>query len=76
MIQIQLAQLLKRKGKTLYWLSVETGVRWDTLKKMSINQTERLELGVLDAICDVLKCEPGDVLVQMSKPRKARKANK
>ena len=60
----------------MYWLSVETGVRWDTLAKMAKGKSERLELGVLDAVCDVLECEPGDVLVKVWKPRKARKANR
>lgn len=73
MIEIKLAELLKQEGRTLYWLSVEAGVRWDTLRKMAENRTERLELGVLDRVCAVLKCRPGDVLVLARKPRKRGK---
>jgi len=69
-IKIELEKLLN--GRSVYWLSQKTGVRWATLAAMAKSRTVRLELPVLDLVCEALDCQPGDVLVRV-KRRKARK---
>lgn len=71
MVKIELEKLLA--GRSIYWLSQETGIRWATLAAMASGKSQRLELGVLDRICEALECEPGDVLVRETKARKAKK---
>ena len=69
MIKIELEKLLK--GRSLYWLSQQTGIRWATLAAMANGKAQRLNVDDLDAICDALKCQPGDLLVKVErKPRK------
>jgi putative transcriptional regulator len=69
MINIELEKLLA--GRSLYWLSQETGIRWATLAAMANGKTQRLNVDDLDAICDALECQPGDLLVKVE--RKSRK---
>ncbi len=73
MIKIELKKLLD--GHTLYWLSVQSGVRWSTLAAMAKGRARRIDLEVLDAICDALGCQPGDFLIRVER-RKARKRGK
>jgi DNA-binding Xre family transcriptional regulator len=72
MIKIELEKLLE--GRSLYWLSQETGIRWATLAAMANGTAQRLNIDDLDAICGVLKCEPGDLLIKVE--RKTRKKDK
>jgi len=69
MIKIELEKLLD--GKSLYWLSQETGIRWGTIAAIAKGTIRRIDLESLDAICDALECQPGDLLVKVE--RKARK---
>ena len=69
MIKIELETLLD--GKSLYWLSQETGIRWGTIAAIAKGTIRRIDLESLDAICDALECQPGDLLVKVErKPRK------
>jgi putative transcriptional regulator len=69
MIKIELEKLLE--GRSLYWLSQQTNIRWATLAAMANGKAQRLNVEDLEAICDALKCQPGDLLTKIErKPRK------
>jgi putative transcriptional regulator len=72
MIKIELEKLLE--GRSLYWLSRETGIRWATLNAMANGKAQRLNVDDLEAICDALACQPGDLLTKVE--RKTRKKGK
>jgi len=72
MIKIELERLLE--GRSLYWLSQETGIRWATLNAMVNGKSQRLNLEDIDLICDALECQPGDLLTKIE--RKSRKKGK
>ena len=72
MIKFELEQMLE--GRSLYWLSQQTGIRWATLSAMVNGKAQRVNLEDIDLICDVLACEPGDLLTKVErKPRKRTK---
>jgi len=73
MIKIELKELLTARGRSIYWLSRATGVRWSTLAKLAKGKTQRLELPVLGLICEVLGCEVSDVLVVKPKASKKKR---
>ena len=70
MIRIELKKMLD--GRSLYWLSQESGIRWATIAAMAKGKLRRIDLTALGAICDALECEPGDLL--KIERRKARKS--
>jgi putative transcriptional regulator len=72
MIKIELEKLLE--GRSLYWLSRETGIRWATLAAMVNGKAQRLDLDALERICEALECQPGNLLVKVE--RKTRKKGK
>jgi putative transcriptional regulator len=62
-IKIQLEQLLKKQGKTLYWLAKQTGISYNALAKINKNDVTRLELDTIEKICANLDCKASDLLV-------------
>lgn len=75
MIKIQVGEMLEERERTLYWLSMQSGVRYATIWKLSRGEVGRLNLDALDRICEALECQPGDLLVRETKT-KSRKRGK
>jgi putative transcriptional regulator len=75
MIQPRLAELLEEKGMTLYKLAQETRLAYSTLHKLSKGRTESIDFRVLDGICTVLDCHPGDVLIRIGGDQNADISN-
>ena len=57
-----LDQLLTERGMTLTALAEEVGVTVVNLSVLKNNRAKAVRFSTLTAICDVLECEPGDVL--------------
>ena len=74
MIKIELEKLLE--GRTLYWLSQQTGIRWATLAAMANGKAQRLNLADIEAICKALECEPGNLLVRVERSRTQKRASR
>jgi len=75
MIEIRLNELLEDKGRTLYWLAKQSGVRYATIWNLSRGEVGRLSVDALDRICEALDCQPGDLLIRVAN-KKARKRGK
>jgi putative transcriptional regulator len=75
MIKLRLVEILEERGQTLYWLCKQTGIRYATIWQMGKGQVARLNIDTLDHICEVLECQPGDLLVRSENP-KSRKRGK
>ena len=75
MIKFRLNDVLEERGQTVYWLWKQTGIRYATIWQLAKGEASRLNLDALDRICDVLGCQPGDLLVRVE-TRKKRKRGK
>ena len=70
MIRLRIAEILAEKGKTKYWLFHELqiqrqgGISYQNFNKMLNNETSRVYLDKLDALCKVLDCKIGDLFEQ------------
>jgi putative transcriptional regulator len=62
MIRLTLLDKLEQKGKSIYWLAQETGLRYATLHRLATKEVEKVDLRVLEKICRALGCEPGELL--------------
>jgi putative transcriptional regulator len=71
-IKTRIDELLRERGKSLYWLAKETGIAYPTLWRLRDSKTESIAFRVLEGICLALGCTPGDVLVVVS-DKKGRK---
>lgn len=73
MIESRLDEILERRGKSLYWLQKETGFAYTTLWKLRTGKADSIRFEILDKICTLLDCSPGDLLVQVQGVKKKPK---
>jgi len=62
MIEVQIDRLLKKQGRTFYWLAKETGISHTTLWRLKKRKALGINFETLEKICQALACQPGDVL--------------
>ncbi len=75
MIGIRVGQLLKRHGRTFYWLAKETGVSHTTLWRLKKGKALGINFITLEKLCEALSCQPGDLLSFTNQKRQgARKS--
>lgn len=65
-ITFHLKKLLKESGKTLYWLSKETGIAYNTLHALNKGEQIDVRVSTIQRICKALNCSP-DELITFSK---------
>lgn len=61
----KLLDMLNRRGMTREELRIKAGITTNAIK--AINNNEPVSLKVIDKICTVLKCQPGDLLEWIEK---------
>lgn len=59
----RLGELLEDRGMTLARLAEETGVTVANLSVLKNGRARAIRYSTLTAVCDVLGCQPGDLLV-------------
>ena len=63
MITLNVLNLLKKKGKTRYWLYKQLGMSYQNYNKMINNQTKSIRNENIEIICRALECTPNDLLI-------------
>src|SRR5262249_481165 len=63
MIKLQLEELLKERGKTLYWLASPSGadVEYNSLWRLKEGRSKRISFELINRLCGALECKPGDL---------------
>lgn len=63
MIKTRLKAVSADKGIKQKDIVEKTGIRQPTLSAINNNTVKHIPLDVLDKLCDVLDCQPGDLFV-------------
>jgi putative transcriptional regulator len=63
MITIRLPEIMRRRSISIRELSRVTGITYTTVRAVYHGQRRSIQLSVLDAICQALEVQPGDVIV-------------
>lgn len=61
-IKVQIDEVLEKHGRTFYWLSKQTGVSHSTFWRFKKGKALGINFATLEKICQVLECEPGEIL--------------
>ena len=61
-IEVNLDVMLAKRKMSMTELSEKVGVSNVNLSKMKTGKISAIRSSTLEAICDVLKCQPGDIL--------------
>lgn len=65
MITIRLPEIMRRRGISIRELSRVTGITYTTVRAVYHGQRRSIQLSVLDAICQALEVQPGDLIAYM-----------
>ncbi len=76
MIKIRIDALLEERQRYFYWLSKQTGISHTTLWRLKKGKAVGINFPTLVKICQVLECQPGDVLKIESVKESKRKTKK
>lgn len=73
MLQIRIDEILEKRGLTAYWLAKATNINHATLSQIRRNKNKAINLEFFDRICEVLNCEPGDLLIRVPTKKAEKK---
>lgn len=71
MINFILDKELKKKDKTRYWLSKQTGIDNNTLGKIYNNESKQIKIETIEKICKALDCNLTDIIEFVEDEEKA-----
>lgn len=61
-ISCHLKKVMKEKKVSTYWLSQETNIKYEIIKRYRDNEMQRYDADILAKICFCLDCDVGSVL--------------
>ena len=70
MVKFKLVELLELKGKTMYWLSKESGVRPNTISQWVNGEVNSITVDTLDKLCVALDCKIEDLIEHVKTTKK------
>lgn len=81
MIKLRIEEVLSQrpeKENTLYWLAKRADIEYGSLWRLTQGVSKSISFELLDQICTALKCQPGDLMVQVrgETPMAMRKSKK
>ena len=62
MIKLDVLNLLRKNGKTKYWLYKQLGMSYQNFNKMINNQTKSIRYENIETLCLLLNCTPNELL--------------
>lgn len=63
MLFLRVNEILKKQGKTAYWLSKQTGISQNNIGKICNGETKTIRFDTLEKICKALNCSINDLFI-------------
>ena len=67
MIKVNIEELLKKNGKTKYWLCNKMGTNYHNLNKIIYGATKSISFKNIEKLCKYLNCTPSELLIIKNK---------
>ncbi len=61
MVELNVLELLKKKGKTKYWLFIQLDMTYTNFNNIVTNKTKSIKYSNIEKFCEILECEPNDL---------------
>ena len=68
MIRVELDVMLARRKMSLTELSAKVNITMANLSVLKTGKARAIRFSTLDALCQALHCQPGDILVYEDRP--------
>ncbi len=60
-MKLNVLELLKKKGKTKYWLYNQLDMSYTNFNNIVMNKTKSIKYENIEKFCKILECEPNDL---------------
>lgn len=70
LVYVRVKEILKEKKKTKYWFVKKMEGGYQALSHLMNNETSGIHFDTLEKMCEILDCEPGDIIVRKKTVRK------
>lgn len=61
MLKLRVLDLLKKNGKTKYWLYMQLGMSYQNFNKMINNETKSIKYENIEIMCRLFNCTPNEL---------------
>lgn len=61
MVKVNIEELLKKKGKSKYWLCNQMNITYHNLNKIILGVTKSISFKYIEEFCKYLDCTPSDL---------------
>lgn len=61
MLKLNVLEILKKKGKTKYWLFNQLDMSYTNFNNIVTNKTKSIKYENIEKFCKILECEPNDL---------------
>lgn len=60
-MKLNVLEILKKKGKTKYWLYNQLDMSYTNFNNIIMNKTKSIKYENIEKFCKILECEPNDL---------------
>lgn len=64
MFELNVLEILKRKGKTKYWLYKQMNMTYTNFNNIVTNKTSSIKYENIEKLCTILECDPNELFVK------------
>lgn len=75
-IKVNLDVMMAKRKMTLTELSDKVGITMANLSILKTGKAKAIRFSTLEAVCEILDCQPGDILVYRTEDREAARSDK
>ncbi len=61
MVKLNVLKILKKKGKTKYWLYNQMDMTYANFNNLVTNKTKSIKYQNIEKLCNILDCSPNDI---------------
>lgn len=61
MVKLNIIELLKKKGKSKYWLFNQLDMSYTNFNNIVENKTQSIKYKNIEKFCEIFECEPNDL---------------
>jgi putative transcriptional regulator len=65
MIAFRLKEIAEQHNLNRHQISMQTGVSYPTISKYWVGEADGREFDILEKLCTLLDCDPGDLIVRV-----------
>lgn len=64
MFELNVLEILKRKGKTKYWLYKQMNMTYTNFNNIVTNKTKSIKYENIEKLCTLLECDPNELFIK------------